>query len=82
MTDEPKQPSSPSCLAHEADDAYMGFATEAEISSFLKALAAAERAGRPQAEMLREMLPKVRDNRLHAELSARLKAQESVESGT
>ncbi len=82
MTDEPKQPSSPSCLAHEADDAYMGFATEAEISSFLKALAEAERAGRPQAEMLREMLPKVRDNRLHAELSARLKAQESVESGT
>jgi hypothetical protein len=82
MTDEPKQPSSPTCLAHEADDAYMGFATEAEISSFLKALAEAERAGRPQAEMLREMLPKVRDNRLHAELSARLKAQESVESGT
>ena len=82
MTDEPKQPSSPTCLAHEADDAYMGFATEAEISSFLKALAEAERAGRPHAEMLREMLPKVRDNRLHAELSARLKAQESVESGT
>ena len=82
MTDEPKQPSSPTCLAHEADDAYMGFATEAEISSFLTALAEAERAGRPQAEMLREMLPKVRDNRLHAELSARLKAQESVESGT
>jgi hypothetical protein len=82
MTDEPKQPSSPTCLAHEADDAYMGFATEAEISSFLKALAEAERAGRPQTEMLREMLPKVRDNRLHAELSARLKAQESVESGT
>jgi len=82
VTDKPKQPSSPTCLAHEADDAYMGFATEAEISSFLKALAEAERAGRPQAEMLREMLPKVRDNRLHAELSARLKAQESVESGT
>jgi hypothetical protein len=82
MTDEPKQPSSPTCLAHEADDAYMGFATEAEISSFLKALAEAERTGRPQAEMLREMLPKVRDNRLHAELSARLKSQESVESGT
>jgi len=82
MTDEPKQPSSPTCLAHEADDAYMGFATEAEISSFLEALAEAERAGRPQAGMLREMLPKVRDNRLHAELSARLKAQESVESNT
>jgi hypothetical protein len=54
----------------------MGFATEAEISSFLKALAEAERAGRPRADMLRHMLPKVRDDRLHAELSAKLKAEE------
>jgi hypothetical protein len=80
MTDEPKVPASPACLAHEADDAYMGFATEAEIRSFLNALSEAERAGRPQAEMLRQMLPKVRDDRLHAELSAKLKAQESAKS--
>jgi len=80
MTKEPKQPSSPACFAHEADDAYMGFATEAEISSFLKALAEAERAGRPQADMLRHMLPKVRDDRLHAELSAKLKTEESTKS--
>ena len=80
--DEPKEPSSPACLAHEADDAYMGFATKAEITAFLKALAEAENAGRPQAEMLRKMLPRVRDDGLHRELSAKLAAQESVESGT
>ena len=82
MTDEPKEPSSPACLAHEADDAYMGFATKAEIAAFLKALAEAEHAGRPHAEMLRKMLPKVRDDVLHRELSAKLEAQESTESGT
>ena len=67
--DQPKEPSSPACLAHEADDAYMGFATKAEIAAFLTALAEAERAGRPHAEMLRQMLPKVRDDALHRELS-------------
>ena len=82
MTDEPKQPSSPTCLAHEADDAYMGFATKAEIAAFLKALAEAENAGRPHAEMLRKMLPKVRDDVLHRELRAKLEAQESIKSGT
>jgi hypothetical protein len=80
--DQPKEPSSPACLAHEADEAYMGFATNAEIAAFLNALAKAENAGRPHAEMLRKMLPKVRDDVLHRELSAKLKAQESVESGT
>ena len=80
--DEPKEPSSPACLAHEADDAYMGFATKAETAAFLKALAEAENAGRPHAEMLRKMLPRVRDDGLHRELSAKLVAQESAESGT
>ena len=80
--DEPKEPSSPACLAHEADDAYMGFATKTEIAAFLKALAEAENAGRPHAEMLRKMLPKVRDDVLHRALNAKLKAQESIESGT
>jgi hypothetical protein len=80
--DEPREPSSPACLAHEADDAYMGFATKTEIAAFLKALAEAENAGRPHAEMLRKMLPKVRNDGLHRELSAKLEAQESVESGT
>jgi hypothetical protein len=80
--DEPREPSSPACLAHEADDTYMGFATKVEIAAFLKALAVAENAGRPHADLLRKMLPKVRDDVLHRELSAKLEAQESVESGT
>jgi hypothetical protein len=80
--DQPKEPSSPTCLAHEADDAYMGLATNAEIAAFLKALAEAENAGQPHAELLRKMLPKVRDDVLHRELRAKLEAQESIESGT
>jgi hypothetical protein len=80
--DQPKEPNSPACLAHEADDAYMGFATKVEIAAFLKALAEAENAGRPHAELLRKMLPKVRDDVLHRELSAKLEAQKSIESGT
>lgn len=39
------EPSSPACLAHEADDAYMGYATTEEIASFLNELLEAERAG-------------------------------------
>jgi len=60
----------------------MGFATEAEIAAFLKALAEAENAGRPHAELVRKMLPKVRDDVLHLELVAKLEVQESIESGT
>src|SRR5262249_51212049 len=33
------------CLAHEADDAYMGFASRDEIAAFLNELLEAERAG-------------------------------------
>jgi hypothetical protein len=80
--DKPKEPNSPACLAHEADDAYLGFATKAEIAAFLKALAEVENAGRPHAGLLRKMLPRVRDDVLHRELSAKLEAQESLESST
>jgi hypothetical protein len=45
MTADPKEPSSPACLAHEADDAYMGFATRDELAAFLNELLEAERAG-------------------------------------
>ena len=45
MTSEPDEPSSPACLAHEANDAYMGFAAREEIASFLNELLEAERAG-------------------------------------
>lgn len=73
---------SPACSANEADDAYMGFAGPSEIAAFLKELEAAERAGQPHAEMLRRMLPKVRDDTLHRELTAKLRVQESTESNT
>lgn len=46
MTRTPEsQPNSPACLAHEADDAYMGFASRDEIVAFLTELLEAERAG-------------------------------------
>ena len=80
MTD-PEAPASPACSAHEADDSYMGFASPAEIAAFLKEIEAAERAGRPHAELLRRMLPRVRDDTLYRELSAKLQGQESAESG-
>jgi hypothetical protein len=73
---DPKETASPACSAHEADDAYMGFASRAEIAAFLKELAAAEEAGRSLAEMLRKMLPRVRDDVLYRELKAKLQAQE------
>jgi hypothetical protein len=73
---EPKEPSSPACLAHEADAAYMGFATPAEIAAFLKDI------DKRDAESIRKMLPRIRDDVLHSELSLRLKAIESKKSGT
>jgi hypothetical protein len=42
---DPKEPSSPACLAHEADDTYMGYASRSEIAAFLNELLEAERAG-------------------------------------
>ncbi|MBS0546289.1 MAG: hypothetical protein JSR24_00990 [Proteobacteria bacterium] len=45
MSSKPNEPSSPACLAHEADDAYMGYAPRAEIAAFLNELLEAERAG-------------------------------------
>jgi len=36
----------------------------------------------PHAGLLRKMLPRVRDDVLHRELSAKLEAQESLESST
>ena len=61
---------SPACLAHEADEAYMGFASPADIERFRIELDTA--SGAAKAEMLREMLPKIRNDGLYAEFSARL----------
>lgn len=74
------EPASPVCRAHEADDAYMGFATREEIVRFLAKLDAAPVEER--TALLREMLPKIRDDVLHAELRARLAAIMSAESET
>ena len=80
MSKKPRDPASPACLAHEADDTYMGFASKMEIAAFLKALAAAEQAGQPCAEMLRRMLPKIRDEALCRELAVKLRKEESKKS--
>jgi len=72
------EPASPACLAHEAEDAYMGFATREEIMRFLSELETATPAA--AADRLREILPKIRDDTLYAELSARLAAIESADS--
>ncbi len=45
MSNDPPKPSSPACLAHEADPAYMGYASRDEIAAFLNELLEAERAG-------------------------------------
>jgi hypothetical protein len=74
LIDGPEEPSSPACLAHEADDAYMGFATKAEIAALLKELTCAD------AEAIRKMLPRIRDDVLHKELSARLQEIDRVKS--
>lgn len=71
MIDEPRETSSPACLAHEADDAYMGFATRAEIAAFLAVLETAD------ADSVRKMMPRIRDDLLHAELAARLRTLEA-----
>ena len=44
MTDG-KEPSSPACAMHQADDAYMGYASRDELIAALEALLEAERAG-------------------------------------
>src|SRR5215213_4006808 len=43
MSTERSQPVSPACLAHETDDAYMGYATRDELAAFLNELLEAER---------------------------------------
>ncbi|MCA0304537.1 MAG: hypothetical protein LCH95_19185 [Proteobacteria bacterium] len=77
MTDPDKETdplASPACSASEASDVYMGFAGPDEIAAFLAELAAAEQAGRPIDDRLRAMLPRIRDDALHAALAARLGA--------
>jgi Domain of unknown function (DUF6306) len=89
--DEPAEPdeadegavpefSSPACSMHEAGDVYMGYAGQDEVTTFLNELLEAERAGARitlELRKLREMLPRVRNHRLHADLSAMLRSHEA-----
>ena len=45
MSNDHKDTASPACSAHEAGDAYMGFAPRDELVTFLNTLLEAERAG-------------------------------------
>lgn len=67
LIDDTEEPSSLACLAHEADDAYMGFATREEVAAFLAGLDTAD------ADSIRKMLPRIRDHVLHKELSNKIK---------
>ena len=70
-----EEPASKVCYAEEAEAAYMGFASREEIAAFLGALL---EGGRDKAEKLRAMLPKIRDESLHAELKALLAALDEI----
>ena len=58
----------------EAGDAYMGYADRVELAALLDELLEAERQ---VANKLREILPKVRDDRLHAGLTGMLQSHEA-----
>ncbi|MSP77927.1 MAG: hypothetical protein EXR12_17560 [Rhodospirillaceae bacterium] len=76
MVEERKDLNSPACAADQADDIYMGFAGKAELTVFLAELAAVQQPGADKTQRakvmarLRELLPRVRDDTLYAELSA------------
>ena len=75
MSDKGPELSSPACAAGEADDVYMGFAGKDEILAFLGELANADQNNRATVRArLMELLPRVRDDLLHAQLSALLRA--------
>jgi len=58
----------------------MGFATRREIVRFLTDLDAAPAAAK--AEIIRQMLPRIRDDVLHTELRSRLATLESAVTKT
>ncbi|HTR82936.1 MAG TPA: hypothetical protein VMI56_00560 [Reyranella sp.] len=83
MTRIPRPSSSPACLAHEADDTYMGFASREELAALLAEL---DHAGpgtihsdSPLGRKLQKMLPRVRDDSLYRTLKARLEPVQSPE---
>ena len=70
-----EEPASKTCYAEEAEAAYMGFASREEIAAFLGALL---ESGQGIEEKLRAMLPKIRDDSLHAKCAALVLAMEEI----
>jgi hypothetical protein len=77
------EPASPACLAHEADDTYMGFASREELTALLAEL---DHAGletipsdSPLGRKLQKILPRVRDDALYRILKARLQEVKTPE---
>lgn len=81
--------SSPACSMHEVSDIYMGYAGMEEEVEFLSELLVAERAGArvplqsarsagstDLAALLRSM-PRIRNDRLHADLTDMLRSHEN-----
>jgi uncharacterized protein DUF6306 len=66
--------SSPACSMREAQDVYMGYAGKQELTGFLNELIEAEGA---VVKKLRELLPRVRDQALHAALAEMLESHET-----
>jgi hypothetical protein len=64
---------SPACSMREADDVYMGYAGQEELTDFMHELVEAEGAA---VKKLRELLPRVRDQALHAVLAGVLESHE------
>ncbi len=82
---KPREPSSPSCFAHEADDTYMGYASRTEILSFMEEIRTGPATDSARAETvhrIRQLLPRVRDDTLYGELSTLAKRFESGETGS
>lgn len=74
MGDQHNDPASPACALHELDDAYLGYATPAEILAALNELLEAERAGVKVAhdsaaavtdDTLRDFLEQVKHDEAH-----------------
>jgi hypothetical protein len=64
---------SPVCYARETSDLYAGYATREELLAFLNELLEAERA---IVRKLREILPRIRDDAMHADFSGMLKSHD------
>jgi hypothetical protein len=71
--DKDAETNSPVCYAREVDPGYMGFATHDELMVFLADLLKSERES---AAQLRAMLPRMCDDRHHAEMKSILARHE------